>query len=167
MSRTASIIQQKIISLQDAQILCAQWKANGEKIVFTNGVFDILHAGHVQSLMAASECGTRLIIGLNADVSVKRLKGDSRPIIQQKDRALLLAALFFVDAIVLFEEDTPINLISTLLPDVLVKSADYALHNIVGAKEVIAHGGVVRIMPMVEGLSTTNIVDKIMKGIDN
>jgi len=78
MSRTASIIQQKIISLQDAQILCAQWKANGEKIVFTNGVFDILHAGHVQSLMAASECGTRLIIGLNADVSVKRLKGDSR-----------------------------------------------------------------------------------------
>jgi len=78
-----------------------------------------------------------------------------------------LAALFFVDAIVLFEEDTPINLISTLLPDVLVKSADYALHNIVGAKEVIAHGGVVRIMPMVEGLSTTKIVDKIMKGIDN
>lgn len=167
MSNTKDIINQKIITLEQAKTLCRQWKAAGERIVFTNGVFDILHAGHVQSLMAASECGHKLIIGLNADVSVKRLKGPSRPIINQNDRALLLAALLFVDAVIFFEEDTPIRLISTLLPDVLVKSADYNIENIVGAKEVIANGGEVKIMPMVEGLSTTKIVEKIMNGTDN
>jgi rfaE bifunctional protein nucleotidyltransferase chain/domain len=152
------------MSLTAAAALRAQWKEQGKKVVFTNGVFDILHAGHVQSLINARSNGDRLIIGLNADASVKRLKGESRPIIQEADRALLLAALSFVDAVVLFEEDTPIKLIKTLLPDVLVKSADYNIDTIVGTKEVIANGGEVKIMPFVEGLSTTGIIDKIVNG---
>ncbi len=152
------------MSLTAAAALRAQWKEQGKKVVFTNGVFDILHAGHVQSLINARSNGDRLIIGLNADASVKRLKGESRPIIQEADRALLLAALSFVDAVVLFEEDTPIKLIKTLLPDVLVKSADYNIDTIVGAKEVITNGGEVKIMPFVEGLSTTGIIDKIVNG---
>ena len=154
-------IRIKVMSLNDVAALRAQWKTEEQKVVFTNGVFDILHAGHVQSLMQARANGTRLILGLNADASVKRLKGESRPIIKEQDRALLLAALQFVDAVILFEEDTPAKLIETLLPDVLVKSADYNIDNIVGAKEVIANGGEVKIMPFVQGLSTTNIINKI------
>ncbi len=154
-------IQSKILSLPQAASLRQKWKLQNKKVVFTNGVFDILHAGHVLSLSNARSEGDCLIVGLNADASVKRLKGNSRPIINEADRATLLAALFFVDAIVLFEEDTPIKLINTLLPDVLVKSADYNIHNIVGAKEVIANGGKVKIMPFVQGLSTTSIIQKI------
>ncbi|MGC4232517.1 MAG: D-glycero-beta-D-manno-heptose 1-phosphate adenylyltransferase [Niabella sp.] len=157
-------IRSRIMSLTAAAALRAQWKQLGKKVVFTNGVFDILHAGHVQSLINARSNGDYLIIGLNADASVKRLKGESRPIIAEADRALLLAALSFVDVVVLFEEDTPIKLIETLLPDVLVKSADYNIDAIVGAKEVIANGGEVKIMPFVEGLSTTGIIDKIVNG---
>lgn len=151
------------MSLVAASALRAQWKEQGKKVVFTNGVFDILHAGHVRSLLNARSNGDCLIIGLNSDASVKRLKGESRPIISEADRALLLATLSFVDAVVLFEEDTPIKLIETLLPDVLVKSADYNIDTIVGAKEVIANGGEVKIMPFVEGLSTTKIINKIKK----
>src|SRR6201986_1437552 len=117
------------------------WQTEGKKVVFTNGVFDLLHIGHITYLAKAAELGDKLIIGLNADSSVKRIKGESRPVNDQNSRAMLLAALFFVDAIVVFEEDTPLNLISTLLPDILVKGADYAVENIVGAKEVIANGG--------------------------
>ncbi|WP_409965505.1 Bifunctional protein HldE [Mycovorax composti] len=157
------IINSKIVSLEQALALRREWKAQQRKVVFTNGVFDILHAGHVQSLSNARTEGECLIVGLNSDASVKRLKGEQRPIISQQDRATLLAALFFVDAVVLFEEDTPIKLITTLQPDVLVKSADYQIENIVGAKEVIANGGEVKIMPFVEGLSTTTIIDKIIK----
>lgn len=161
MGKSESIARNKIVSLQQAETNCQKWKLAGEKIVFTNGVFDLLHAGHIQSLMSARDCGDRLVIGLNADASVKRLKGESRPVIDQHNRALLLASLFIVDAIVFFEEDTPINLIQKLLPDVLVKSADYNLNTIVGAKEVIANGGEVKIMPLVAGLSSTNIINKI------
>ncbi|HMR82699.1 MAG TPA: D-glycero-beta-D-manno-heptose 1-phosphate adenylyltransferase [Niabella sp.] len=157
-------IRSRIMSLEAAAALRAQWKQQGKKVVFTNGVFDILHAGHVQSLINARNNGDCLIVGLNADASVKRLKGESRPIIAEADRALLLAALSFVDVVVLFEEDTPIKLIKALLPDVLVKSADYNIGNIVGAKEVIDNGGEVKIMPFVEGLSTTGIIDKIVHG---
>lgn len=157
-------IRNKIMLLDEAVQLRKQWKQEGSKTVFTNGVFDILHAGHVQSLMAARSCGDRLIIGLNADSSVKRLKGESRPVISQQDRALLLASLCLVDAVIFFEEDTPIRLITALLPDVLVKSADYHIENIVGAKEVMANGGEVKIMPFVQGLSTTGIIDKIVHG---
>lgn len=137
------------------------WKAAGQKIVFTNGVFDLLHLGHITYMAKAAELGDKLVIGLNADVSVKRIKGESRPVNDQNNRAALLAALFFVDGIVLFEEDTPRDLIVTLMPDVLVKGADYTIENIAGAKEVLANGGEVKTINLVEGYSSTSIINKI------
>lgn len=154
-------IEKKILSLEDAVVLRNRWKEETKKVVFTNGVFDILHAGHIKSLTNARSNGDKLIIGLNADTSVKRLKGETRPIIGEVDRAILLAALQFVDIVILFQDDTPIKLIENLLPDVLVKSADYNIDTIVGAQEVIANGGEVKIMPFVQGLSTTAIINKI------
>jgi rfaE bifunctional protein nucleotidyltransferase chain/domain len=139
----------------------SNWQNAGEKVVFTNGVFDLLHLGHITYLAKASELGEKLVIGLNADSSVKRIKGESRPINDQNNRAALLASLFFVDAIVLFDEDTPLNIITTLMPDILVKGADYIVENIVGAKEVIANGGEVKTINFVEGYSSTSIIQKI------
>lgn len=151
----------KITDLTALQTTVATWKVEGKKVVFTNGVFDLLHIGHITYMAKAAELGDKLIIGLNADSSVKRIKGDDRPVNDQNSRALLLAALFFVDAVVLFEEDTPQQLIAALLPDVLVKGADYAIENIVGAKEVIANGGEVKTINFVEGHSSTSIIQKI------
>lgn len=151
----------KITDAASLKASIAGWKAEGKKVVFTNGVFDLLHIGHITYMAKAAELGDKLIIGLNADASVKRLKGDDRPVNDQNSRALLLAALFFVDAVVLFEEDTPQQLITALLPDVLVKGADYAIENIVGAKEVIANGGEVKTINFVEGHSSTAIIQKI------
>lgn len=141
----------------------AQWRLTCKTIAFTNGVFDILHQGHIFSLSQAAKEADILIIGLNADASVKRLKGDSRPVNNQESRALLLASLQIVDAVVLFEEDTPLQLISSVVPDVLVKGGDYTLEQIAGAKEVIAAGGRVLINPILEGFSTTGIIDQIRK----
>ena len=137
------------------------WQNEGLKVVFTNGVFDLVHIGHITYLAKAAELGHKLIIGLNADSSVKRIKGPERPINDQNNRSILLAALFFVDAVVVFEEDTPLNLITSLLPDVLIKGSDYAVDNIVGAKEVIANGGQVKTINFVEGFSSTSIIKKI------
>ncbi len=155
----------KISDLSSLKATVSQWQKEGKKVVFTNGVFDLLHIGHITYMAKAAELGHKLIIGLNADSSVKRLKGDSRPVNDQNSRAALLAALFFVDAITVFEEDTPLNLISTLLPDILVKGADYAVENIVGAKEVIANGGEVKTINFVEGYSSTSIIQKIRNQI--
>ena len=141
----------------------SMWQKSGEKVVFTNGVFDLLHIGHITYLAKASELGERLVIGLNADSSVKRIKGEDRPINDQSNRAALLAALFFVDAVVLFNDDTPLSLITTLMPDILVKGADYSVENIVGAKEVIANGGEVKTINFVAGYSSTSIIEKIRK----
>ncbi|MBO9619970.1 MAG: D-glycero-beta-D-manno-heptose 1-phosphate adenylyltransferase [Niabella sp.] len=154
-------ISAKIISESEALTQREKWRAAGEKVVFTNGVFDILHAGHVRALAQSASCGDRLIIGLNTDLSVRKIKGPQRPIISEQDRAYLLAALFFVDAIILFDDDTPLELIKSLMPDVLVKSADYTVEQIAGAKEVLANGGRVELMPLVPGLSSTIIIDKI------
>ena len=132
----------------------------GKKLVFTNGVFDILHPGHVFSLSQAAKEADCLVVGVNSDDSVKRLKGDSRPINNQDTRTLLLASLLMVDAVVIFEEDTPLELIKAILPDVLVKGGDYTIEQIAGAREVIAHGGRVVINPIVEGYSTTEIIKK-------
>lgn len=151
----------KVQSLAQLKATVSAWQKENKKVVFTNGVFDLLHLGHVTYLAKAAELGDKLIIGLNADSSIKRIKGEDRPINDQNNRAALLASLFFVDGIVLFEEDTPINLISTLLPDILVKGADYAIDNIVGAKEVIANGGEVKTITFVEGYSSTSIINKI------
>lgn len=155
----------KICDLTKMKGLVSAWKKEGKKVVFTNGVFDLLHIGHITYLAKASGLGDKLIIGLNSDSSVKRIKGDDRPVNDQNSRAALLAALFFVDGIVLFEDDTPLNLITALMPDILVKGADYAVENIVGAKEVIANGGEVKTIDFVEGYSSTSIINKIRKQI--
>lgn len=139
------------------------WQSEGKKVVFTNGVFDLIHIGHITYLSKAAELGDKLIIGLNSDSSVKRIKGDDRPVNGQDSRAALLAAFFFVDAVVIFEEDTPLQLITALMPDVLIKGADYAIENIVGAKEVLANGGEVKTIAFVEGYSSTSIIQKIRK----
>ena len=157
---TASIAE-KIYSLTGIVGKTNQWKKEGKEIVFTNGVFDLLHKGHIFSLTQAAKEGDVLIIGLNSDASVKRLKGDSRPINDQDARALLLAALTMIDAIVIFEEDTPLKLITSILPDVLVKGGDYTIDEIAGAKEVIANGGKVVINPILDGFSTTAIIKAI------
>jgi D-beta-D-heptose 7-phosphate kinase/D-beta-D-heptose 1-phosphate adenosyltransferase len=133
----------------------------GKSIVFTNGVFDILHPGHVFSLSQAAKEADFLVVGLNSDNSVKRLKGQQRPVNDQDSRALLLASLLMVDAVVIFEEDTPLELINSIEPDVLVKGGDYTIENIVGAKEVIVNGGRVVINPVIEGYSTTSMIDKL------
>jgi rfaE bifunctional protein nucleotidyltransferase chain/domain len=151
----------KIQDLPALKKTVANWQAERKKVVFTNGVFDLLHLGHITYLAKAAELGDKLIIGLNSDTSVKRIKGEGRPINDQNNRAAVLAALFFVDAVVIFGEDTPLNLISTLLPDVLVKGADYAIENIVGAKEVMANSGEVKTITFVEGYSSTSIIQRI------
>ena len=154
-------ITEKICSLTGIVEKTSQWKKEGKKIVFTNGVFDLLHKGHIFSFTQAAKEGDILVIGLNSDSSVKRLKGDSRPVNNQDARALLLAALTMVDAVVIFEEDTPLNLITFILPDVLVKGGDYTIDEIAGAKEVIANGGKVVINPILDGFSTTAIIKAI------
>ncbi len=153
----------KITDLPTLKNKLSEWKGDGKKVVFTNGVFDLLHIGHITYLAKAAELGDKLIIGLNADASVKRIKGEGRPVNDQNSRAILLAALFFVDAVVVFDEDTPQQLISALLPDILVKGADYAIENIVGAKEVMANGGEVKTISFVDGYSSTSIINRIRK----
>jgi D-glycero-beta-D-manno-heptose 1-phosphate adenylyltransferase len=155
----------KISDLPKLQTSIAAWKKEGKKVVFTNGVFDLLHIGHITYMAKAAELGDKLVIGLNSDSSVKRIKGNDRPVNDQSSRAALLAALFFVDAIVVFEEDTPINVITTLMPDILVKGADYSVENIVGAKEVVANGGEVKTISFVDGYSSTSIIQKIRNQI--
>lgn len=162
--RSVSNIPLKIFSLSDLQHQLKRWRLLNKKIVFTNGVFDILHEGHIGSLSEAASFGHVLIVGVNTDASVKRLKGPNRPVNNENSRALLLASLLMTDAIILFDEDTPLNLITAILPDVLVKGGDYTIEQIVGAKEVIANGGEVKIVPILEGFSTTGIIEK-MKNI--
>lgn len=135
----------------------------GKKIVFTNGCFDILHRGHVTYLNQARDLGDLLIVGINSDESVKRLKGPERPVNMLEDRAYVLSALKSVDYVIPFEEDTPLNLINLIMPDILVKGGDYTIDRIVGAQEVLAHGGRVEIIPFVPGKSTSAIIDTIKK----
>ncbi len=132
-----------------------------QKIVFTNGCFDILHRGHVTYLAQARQMGDLLVVGLNSDASVRRLKGPERPVNDEQSRALLLAALEMVDYVVLFEEDTPYNLILKVKPDLLVKGGDYDIHNIVGADFVRQRGGEVRTIPFVQGFSSSSIIDHL------
>ena len=135
--------------------------AQGKKVVFTNGCFDLLHPGHIQYLSDAKALGDVLILGLNADASISRLKGDSRPINPLQDRAVMLSGLRSVDAVVAFEEDTPQKLIAMLLPDVLVKGGDYAPDDIVGAKEVREAGGEVVVVPFLDGYSSSKLIERI------
>ncbi|MBS1920914.1 MAG: D-glycero-beta-D-manno-heptose 1-phosphate adenylyltransferase [Bacteroidetes bacterium] len=159
--KKAELIEQKIVSLPELLYKSTQWKFFRKKIAFTNGVFDILHQGHIFSLSQAAKEAEYLIVGINSDTSVKRLKGNSRPVNDQHSRALVLASLIMVDAVIVFEEDTPLELIKAVMPDVLVKGGDYKVEQIAGAKEVIAAGGRVVINPIIEGFSTTSIIKKI------
>ncbi len=137
------------------------WRFQNEKIVFTNGCFDLLHLGHLTYLAEAKALGTKLIVGLNSDASVRRLKGVTRPVNDEATRSALLAAFYFVDAVIVFEEDTPYNLITTILPDVLVKGGDYEIATIIGAKEVLKNGGEVKVLSFVEGYSSSGVIEKI------
>ena len=143
--------------------LCRLWKLKDESIVFTNGCFDILHRGHISYLAAAADLGTKLIVGINSDASVKRLKGTSRPINSFEDRALALAALGFVDAVVEFKDDTPEKLIQLATPNILVKGGDYKIEDIIGANWVAQNGGETIVIPFVQGYSTTNFLNDLKK----
>jgi D-glycero-beta-D-manno-heptose 1-phosphate adenylyltransferase len=158
--KRADLIQERIFTKEQIVHKAAAWRVMNKTVVFTNGVFDILHPGHIYSLSEAAKEGDLLIVGLNADASVKRLKGESRPIHDQRSRALILASLLMVDAVVLFEEDTPLELIKAILPDVLVKGGDYTIDQIAGAKEVMANGGRVVINPILDEFSTTKIIER-------
>ena len=140
-------------------------RPRSETVVFTNGCFDILHRGHVEYLAHARSLGDRLVVGLNSDASVRRLKGPTRPLNDQEDRGLVLAALESVDAVTIFDEETPLALIVALLPDVLVKGGDYRPETIVGAREVVDAGGRVVVSPLVPGRSTTNLIERSRTGL--
>lgn len=153
----------KIKLASEARKKVAEWKAKGEKVVFTNGCFDILHLGHVDYLEKARNLGDRLVVGLNTDASVSRYKGADRPVQDEKSRGRVISSLQFVDMVVLFDEDTPKELISALVPDVLVKGSDYLAENIVGADVVKKAGGEVKTIDFVSGYSTSKVIEKIKK----
>jgi len=161
--KTGDAIEKKIMTVDQAKLMMAALKVTGKKVSFTNGCFDILHPGHLFSLKQAADEADFLIVGLNSDASVRKLKGPSRPINNTESRALVLANLIVVDAVIVFEEETPLELIKAILPDVMVKGGDYTIEEVVGGKEVIANGGKVIINPIVEGFSTTGLIEK-MKG---
>jgi len=159
--RAGNSIQHKLFTKEELKRKIAQWRLLGKTIAFTNGCFDILHAGHITSLNEAAQQADVLVVALNTDQSVKKLKGEARPLNNEASRALLIASLVVVDAVILFGEDTPKELIIDLMPDVLVKGGDYKIEDIAGAKEVIDNGGKVVINPIVQGYSTTELINKI------
>ncbi len=156
-----AFVEQKINSLQDLVHLRNVWRFKEEPVVFTNGCFDLMHKGHIHSLSQAASFGKHLIVGVNSDYSIRRIKKAGRPIQDEHSRTLVLAAFSFVDTVMLFDEDTPQHLIHVLMPDVLVKGGDYSIDTIVGAKEVLANGGRVEIIPLIKGYSTTAIEARI------
>ncbi|SFG65277.1 D-glycero-beta-D-manno-heptose 1-phosphate adenylyltransferase [Pontibacter chinhatensis] len=153
--------QDKIYTLPQLLKQVQAWREQGQKIVFTNGCFDLLHLGHVDYLEKAKQLGDKLVLGLNTDASISRIKGPSRPLQDEMSRARVMASLLFIDAVVHFDEDTPLKLIEAVQPDILVKGDDYAVEQIVGHEVVQARGGSVMTVPLVKGYSTTNIVRKI------
>lgn len=156
-------MKHKIVSQKEAVMVRERLRKNGKKVVFTNGCFDIIHVGHAVYLEKSRRKGDFLIVGLNGDQSVRRLKGPDRPIIGFKDRALMLACLTSVDLVVGFQDDTPLNLIKKLRPDILAKGADYKIAEIVGAKEVKEYGGNICRIPIYKGRSTSRILEKLIK----
>ncbi|MCC6187324.1 MAG: D-glycero-beta-D-manno-heptose 1-phosphate adenylyltransferase [Chitinophagaceae bacterium] len=163
MSNKQQWIANKIMNLDALLRYVHSKRVRGSRIVFTNGCFDILHHGHFDLLAKAANEGDILIVGLNADASVKRLKGNDRPINQEADRALQIASLLVVDAVCFFEEDTPLKLIKSIEPDVLIKGGDYTKASVVGATEVESLGGSVVIIPFVDGYSTSSLITEIKK----
>ena len=156
------VLCNKIVSLDDLLRTLHIWKFKGDKVVFTNGCFDIIHRGHVEYLAQAASLGNRLIVGVNTDACVQRLKGPNRPVNDENTRAEILAAFGFVDAVILFSDETPLSLITAIKPNVLVKGGDYTVDTIVGADVVKANGGTVEVIPFVQGFSTTSLINKIV-----
>lgn len=163
--KKSNTIPERILPQEEITPQVNRWRLKSKTIAFTNGVFDILHEGHIAVLSKAASFADILIVGVNSDTSVKKLKGNSRPINKEKSRALLLASLIMVDAVIIFEEETPLELIKKVKPDVLIKGGDYTIESIAGAKEVIANNGKVEIIPLEEGYSTTAIIERIK--VDN
>ncbi len=139
------------------------WKGSNNTIVFTNGCFDIIHHGHVDSLQRSAALGTKLIVGLNSDKSVKKLKGENRPVMSEQSRAVILAAFECVDAVIIFDEETPAEIIAKIIPDVLVKGAQYEIHEIAGHDTVLNNGGIVETLDLVEGVSSSELINRIRK----
>lgn len=163
--KNLSLIKNKIISSEHLEAKIAYWRFKDYKIVFTNGCFDLLHLGHIDYLSKSADLGDILVIGLNSDQSVQKIKGPGKPIQNSESRAIILASLQFVGAVVLFDADTPYELIREIQPDVLVKGSDYKPEDIIGADIVLAKGGEIKTIEFLEGYSTTNIQNKI-KGIN-
>jgi len=160
---TAARVISKILPVKDLLSKVEDLRQRGHRIVFTNGCFDLLHVGHVELLSKAAELGDILFVGLNSDASVRRLKGTTRPVVSEHDRAVVLAALSSVDYVVIFEEDTPMELIETIVPDILVKGADYALSEVVGWEFVEQHGGHVETIALRPGASTSSMIERIYR----
>ncbi|MDR1762021.1 MAG: D-glycero-beta-D-manno-heptose 1-phosphate adenylyltransferase [Bacteroidales bacterium] len=154
-------IKNKIVTLKQAQETMALWRTLGEKVVFTNGCFDIIHKGHIYYLAQARDLGTKLIVGLNTDESIRALKGNNRPVKELESRALTLAAFGCIDLVIPFAEETPQKLIETLVPHILVKGSDYNIDTIVGADIVLKNGGSVQTIDFVQGFSSTNYCNKL------
>lgn len=157
------VIHSKIIDINNIEPFLTYWKLKNRKLVFTNGCFDIIHRGHVEYLAQAADYGNELIVGVNTDNSVRRLKGETRPVQDEIARAMIMASLQFVSAVILFDEDTPYELIKKIQPDVLIKGSDYDIKNIVGYDIVKAKGGEVKTIDFIEGYSTTSIIEKLKK----
>jgi rfaE bifunctional protein nucleotidyltransferase chain/domain len=164
MKNLTDTLKHKILEGQALTEQVASWKSDGKKIVFTNGCFDLLHAGHITYLAEAASLGDVLIVGLNSDSSVQMLKGPTRPVNDQHTRATVLGSMFFIDAVIPFSEETPLVLIKSIMPDVLVKGGDYEIPQIAGSKEVLENGGEVKILSFLPGYSSSAIIDKIKKG---
>ncbi|MEY3051910.1 MAG: D-glycero-beta-D-manno-heptose 1-phosphate adenylyltransferase [Bacteroidota bacterium] len=154
-------LQQKIQPVETLRQTLASWRRENLRVVFTNGCFDLIHPGHVRYLAQARDLGDKLVVGINGDASVRRLKGENRPLLPASARSVVLAGLAFVDAITSFDEDTPLELIRMVRPSVLVKGGDWALHQIVGAAEVKAYGGLVQSLPFLDGFSTSSLEHKM------
>ena len=161
MSKKLNKLKAKIFNIKDLSEIINEWRLNGDKIVFTNGCFDLIHLGHLEILARSADLGDKLIVGINSDMSIKKIKGNSRPIIEEDSRAKQLAAIEFIDAVILFNEDTPYNLINILKPDVLTKGGDYKKNDIVGNQLINKEQGKVVIIPLTQGYSTTSILEKI------
>ena len=161
MSKSLKKINNKIFLQKDLKKKLDSWRQNGEKIVFTNGCFDLIHLGHIEVLARSADLGDRLIIGVNTDISIKNIKGKNRPIIKEDSRVKQLAALEFVDAVILFNESTPNKIISHIDPDIITKGGDYKINEVVGHETVIKNNGRVVIIPLTQGYSTTSILNKI------
>ena len=161
MSKKLNKLKAKIFNIKDLSQIIKKWRFNGDKIIFTNGCFDLIHLGHLEILARSADLGDKLIVGINSDMSIKKIKGNSRPIIKEDSRAKQLAAIEFIDAVILFNEDTPYDLISFINPDIITKGGDYKKNDVIGKELMNKKAGEVVIIPLTQGYSTTSILEKI------